>query len=417
MHLRFFQVVFLSIAAFAPHSLWAISPARKPLPLHAAIQDKNFYLLSVFEADPYLRSVLMSDRALDQISSMRQQRLKRALGSCELNPDCALQSLLWTDEDIHVVSSALARLYQSDSRFRKILDKKLQASGAYVLYERQGKQDLPVKAWVLCARGLNDALAVYGEGSLPRYPKIDSISFDVHSADFQRRIASLTTQISTERPGLFFTPSLEAALQLLELNHRDEAGRFEPMEKSVNESALRAIPSTHWDDYAFSVIVVPGEGPEDRNVPLAEVGRKRTELAAQAYHAGKAPFILVSGGFVHPSQTRFSEAMEMKKALLRDYRVPEEAILVDPHARHTTTNMRNAAREIYRYRIPMNKPALVISDPLQIAYIQSQHFADRCRDELGYVPYQIIRRYSETGIVFLPKVESLQQNPMDPLDP
>jgi hypothetical protein len=107
----------------------------------------------------------------------------------------------------------------------------------------------------------------------------------------------------------------------------------------------------------------------------------------------------------------------MKKALLRDYHVPGEAILVDPHARHTTTNMRNAAREIYRYNMPMNKPALVVSDPLQIAYILSQPFADRCRDELGYVPYQIIRRHSETGIVFLPRVESLQQNPIDPLDP
>jgi hypothetical protein len=109
--------------------------------------------------------------------------------------------------------------------------------------------------------------------------------------------------------------------------------------------------------------------------------------------------------------------MEMKKALLRDYHVPEDAILVDPHARHTTTNMRNAVREIYRYNMPMNKPALVVSDPLQITYIQSPLLSARCRDELGYVPYQIITRSSDTSLVFLPKVESLQQNPLDPLDP
>ena len=417
MHLRSFQVVFLAIAALAPHHLSAISPAKEPLPLHAAIKDKNFYLLSVFENIPDVRSALISDQALDQINSMRQQRFKRALETCGQNPECTLQPLFWTDEDIHAVSSALARIYQSNSHFKKILDKELQASGAYILYQQQGGQDFLMSAWALCARGLNNVLAVYGEGSRPHYPKIDSISFDVHSADFQQRIASLTEKISTQSLGLFFEPSLETALQLLALNHRDEAGRFEPMEETVNEAALRAIPSTRWDDYAFSVIVVPGEGPEDRNVPLAEVGRKRTELAAQAYHAGTAPFILVSGGFVHPSQTRFSEAIEMKKALLRDYHVPEAAILVDPHARHTTTNMRNAAREIYRYNMPMNKPALVVSDPLQISYIQSQPFADRCKDELGYVPYQIIRRDSDTSIVFLPSVESLQQNPMDPLDP
>lgn len=107
----------------------------------------------------------------------------------------------------------------------------------------------------------------------------------------------------------------------------------------------------------------------------------------------------------------------MRKALLRDYHVPEKAIFVDPHARHTTTNMRNAVREIYRYDMPMDKPALVVSDPSQIAYIQGRSLADRCRRELGYVPYTIEARPSDTGLIFLPNIESLQQNPLDPLDP
>jgi hypothetical protein len=204
---------------------------------------------------------------------------------------------------------------------------------------------------------------------------------------------------------------------LLALNHRDEAGRFEPMEEGANLAALRAIHSTNWNAHAYSVIVVPGAGPEDPTIALSEAGRRRTALAAQAYHVGKAPFILVSGGYVHPSQTHFSEAIEMKKALLQDFQVPEEAILIDPHARHTTTNMRNAAREIYRYNIPMNKQALIISDSAQITYIQGQFFANRCREELGYLQYEIIERPSNTSLVFLPKIESLQQNPLDPLDP
>jgi uncharacterized SAM-binding protein YcdF (DUF218 family) len=33
----------------------------------------------------------------------------------------------------------------------------------------------------------------------------------------------------------------------------------------------------------------------------------------------------------------------MKRSLMADYGVPENAILIDPHARHTTTNMRNTA--------------------------------------------------------------------------
>jgi DUF218 domain len=232
-------------------------------------------------------------------------------------------------------------------------------------------------------------------------------------------VAALANQISAESSTqqLFFEASLKAALQLLAFSHRDEAGRLEPMEAGVNEAAVKAIPSIQWEKYPYSVIVVPGAGPSDPNTALSDEGRKRTALAAEAYHAGKAPFILVSGGYVHPSQTRFSEAMEMKKALLNDYQVPEAAILVDPHARHTTTNMRNATREIYRYNMPMTKQALVVSDAAQTGYIASQPFADRCLKEMGYLPYQIVSRPSDTSLIFLPLAESLQQDPMEPLDP
>jgi hypothetical protein len=162
---------------------------------------------------------------------------------------------------------------------------------------------------------------------------------------------------------------------------------------------------------------LPGAGPGDPNIALSDARRRRTLLAAEACHAGKAPFILVSGGYVHPSQTRFAEAIEMKKALLEDYHVPEAAILVDPHARHTTSNMRDAAREMYHYNMPMNKAAPVVSDAAQIGYIAGRPFADRCLKELGYLPYQIVNRPSDTTLVFLPMAESLQQDPLDPLDP
>jgi uncharacterized SAM-binding protein YcdF (DUF218 family) len=39
----------------------------------------------------------------------------------------------------------------------------------------------------------------------------------------------------------------------------------------------------------------------------------------------------------------------MKHDLIARLGIPAAAILVDPHARHTTTNMRNAARLLYRY--------------------------------------------------------------------
>jgi DUF218 domain len=400
-----------------PHHAVA-QAATKPLPLHTAVQDKDFLLLSLLQANSAVRSALVADKALDQVSAERQQFFTLALRTCKGNAGCTLKALLWTEEEIRAVSFDLARLYKHDPSLRKLVDDDLRSSGAYVLYQNESGEDLLVNAWEVCARGLNNIISVYGQGTAPRYPQIDSISFDVNAADFQERIASLTSQISVlASTDLFFEPSLKAALHLLALNHRDEAGRLEPMESNLNQAALRSIPAIRWSNFAYSVIVVPGAGPADPNIALSDEGRKRTALAAEEYHAGKAPFILLSGGYVHPSQTQFAEAIEMKKALLHDYHVPEEAILVDPHARHTTTNMRNAAREIYRYNIPMSKPALVVSDPAQITYIEGQPFAYRCMKELGYVPYQIVKRASDTSLVFLPMVDSLEQDPLDPLDP
>jgi hypothetical protein len=399
------------------HSSWG-EPTPKPLALHAALQDKDFYLLSALQTDPEVRKVLLQDQTLVQVSAEREWFLSQALATCKDNA-CRMHAFLWTDEEISSVSFALAGIYKESAPVRTLVEKDLRPSGTYVLYEKQDGATLLVNAWQICARGVNDILSVYGEGLAPRYPKIDSVSFDISSADFQSRVAALLkeTPLGSQPLQLFFEPSLSAALELLSINHRDEASRLEPMEEGVNEASVKAIPSLPWSKYLYSVIVVPGAGPSDADTPISTAGRARVALAAEAYHAGKAPLILLSGGYVHPAQTRFAEAIEMKKVLLAEYHVPEAAVLVDPHARHTTTNMRNAAREIYRYHIPMNKPALVVSDAAQTGYIAGQPFADRCLKELGYLPYQIVSRPSQTSLVFLPQIDSLQQDPLDPLDP
>ena len=131
----------------------------------------------------------------------------------------------------------------------------------------------------------------------------------------------------------------------------------------------------------------------------------------------RRPFVPVSGGYVRPAQTRFSEAIEMKRALIEEFHLPQAAILVDPHARHATTDMRTGAREIFGYGIPSDRPALMISDPAQTAYIAGESLADRSVRGLGYVPYRIVKRNSHTELVFMARVDSLAEDPPDPLDP
>ena len=391
----------------------------KPLPIHSPVQDKGFYLLSLLQQDEAVRGRLMGDARLGEIAAERGRALVEAQKACKGDAVCTLKPVLWTDEEIHAVSLALAALAERDSTVRELVDRALRPSGAYVLFAKQPDGELLANAWEVCARGLNDVVAVYGEGQPPRYPLIDSISFDVKPGEFQQdvmQMAKQTTELDAEKE-LFFEPALKTALQLLTLNHRDEAGRFEPMERGVNRAAVEAVGKTKWPQFPYTVIVVPGAGGTDKTTPLSAAGHKRCELAAEAYRAGKAPFVLVSGGYVHPSQTPFAEAIEMKRALIDDFHLPESAVLVDPHARHTTTNMRNAAREIFRYGLPMDKPALMVSDESQTAYIASEIFADRNLKELGYVPYKIVGKLSSTMLAFLPAVESLQQDPIEPLDP
>ena len=103
--------------------------------------------------------------------------------------------------------------------------------------------------------------------------------------------------------------------------------------------------------------------------------------------------------------------------MIGEFGVPPEAVLVDPHARHTTTNLRNTSRLVLRYGIPADKPLLITTDQSQSAYISGQEFHDRCLRELGYQPGTIGRRLTRFDVEFTPSVDSLHADPRDPLDP
>jgi hypothetical protein len=91
--------------------------------------------------------------------------------------------------------------------------------------------------------------------------------------------------------------------------------------------------------------------------------------------------------------------------------------LIDPHARHTTTNVRNAARLMFRYGIPTDRPALIATRSYHLDSIASPAFDERNDRELGYRPYVSKRRLSRFELEWLPNVLSLQADPWDPLDP
>lgn len=396
----------------------AAQPLAPPLDYRQPVLEKNFPLLATLSADPEAAAAVRRDATLLEFTRRMAEKRRQALEHCEKDMRCLLDAFRLSEEQIAEAAAAIARLANQPSLLRLVTNRLRPQS---VLFRHHGRSDAQLLelGWREAAAGLNRLIEVYGEGKPPRYPAIDSPMFDTASEMYRRLIYNVIADLEEALPAaaLFFESSLRFGMALLEINLRDEAGRFEPLHLGENRAAWMQVARTDFSRYTYSAILVPGAGPDRPTVALSPAGKLRVRIAARRYHAGKAPFLIVSGGFVHPNQTPYCEAIEMKKALMKDFGVPESAILVDPYARHTTTNLRNAARILLRYGLPGDRPALVTTDVYQSRYIESPQFAERCKKELGYVPFESLRRVSLFDLEWRPRPESLHADPQDPLDP
>lgn len=267
--------------------------------------------------------------------------------------------------------------------------------------------------------GLNGILDVYGKGGTPPYPEIDG---PIGKRGSQRLAADVAVAASIGEAGrdeaiTAFDPSIGLALALIDVNDRLDAIAFEPINEGLNSEAFRHARKLDWSRYRYTAIIVLGAGPEDLLTPLSARGKLHVKVAAQRYFDGQAPFVIVSGAAVHPRETEFVEAVEMRRALIERYAVPAHAIVIEPYARHTTTNLRNAARLLMAMQAPLDRDALVLSDPRHIDAVASPGFVERNQRELGYQPGRIGARTSPFDIVFRPSADSARVDPLDPLDP
>ena len=223
---------------------------------------------------------------------------------------------------------------------------------------------------------------------------------------------------AVDAAGLAAATDLAAAVVagLMRADGRDDAGRYEPMAEGVNAPALAALGDP--DAFPFAAIVVPGQGPADNDPDTVITSQSmfRADLGAARWKAGVAPVVLVSGGHVHPDRTPYSEAIEMKRYLIETHDLPEGAVLVDPHARHTTTNVRNASRILLRAGVSPDKPMLTTTDLGQSAYI-ALLVAQRSEEELGYVPWRGLTVLGPQDNCVFPTARSLSVDARDPLDP
>ncbi len=131
----------------------------------------------------------------------------------------------------------------------------------------------------------------------------------------------------------------------------------------------------------WPVLVVPGYCPRfGWSSGLHPAAVARLEEAARVLAAGLASTAIVSGGAVHSAD---NEAVLMRQWLI-ERGVDAGRILLEPCARHTTTNLRNAGRIVLGSGA---RAALVVTSSPQSRYLAApwrSTFHLRCLVELGY---------------------------------
>lgn len=367
----------------------AAAPAPVADAAFAALSQRLLPLFTALGADRQAMEALARQPAVATLLAARAARV----AACRQEPGCAAQALVWREDEIAVLAKALpGGLPAFDDGI-----------AAQAMRELQG---------------VNMILDTYGLGEVPPYPAIDGAG-TISPAERRAWLQAAHWMAQTPRAGSLnpVDASFDFALALLDGSNRTDAIAFLPLDSGMNAAAFARARRIDWRAFRYTALIVTGIGPELADMPLSPGGKYHLRLAAQQFARGDAAFIIVSGGRAHPFNTRFAEAVEMRRALIERYGIPADRIVIDPHARHTTTNMRNAARLLIAMGAPLTRDTLVVCNPVQSATIGSAAFVDRNQRELGYAPGTAGTRLSPTALEWRPAAAAARIDPRDPLDP
>ena len=387
----------------------------------SGVQDRNFYIFTLTEKINYIAEKIQADTELQKIFKIRQLRIKKVLERPSSTHKDYAEALQFSDEEIlQMLVELKANILRSPSGWEKFVNDHIGPSGVFEQFsEVKSLSRILQLAYEEALHGINQILRVYVGGAAPKYPEIDRASVDYQSEAYLLKLKTYWNQIESQENDMFFQPSLKMALYSLSLNGRDEAGRYYPMQDELNKETHKYIKTINWDSFEYAVIVVPGDAPDQPDdLPHISIGgMQRSDRAITLFKKGKAPLIAFLGGHMRPFQTPYSEGIEMKKYVMEKYKIPENKILVDPHSRHTTTNMRNIGRLIRRYKIPADKKCVLTTSAVQSSYVSSTRFSNRCIDEMKHIPMKLYSRLSDFEVEFTSTKEVLHLDSSDPLDP
>ena len=408
-----------------------VDPAYRQVHGPSPLEDEIFYLLTLIEQDPAARAAFAADPEMGSIRAAIASRMAKAADACELAIEavsnarqmpaeaaaCTPGAALRTETETRQAGEAAGRLFDQSAAVRHLVQAHMRPSGYFQRYDGLDDRALFVRAWDDAQAGIDRLIRVYGLGEAPRYPTIDGIIYAADGNYYRALLADLVRDADARpnAPDMPYGQTLGLGLKLMDANRRTDAVQQRRLQEKENAPAYERLRQIDWEAYPYAAILAPGHSPEVAYEPLNPNAKLRIRKAMEMFEAGKAPVIIVSGGRIRPPGTAYTEALEMKRYVMSEYGVPEDAILIDALARHTTTNLRNTARLLLRVGVPAGRKSLVVGD--QVPYILSDVFRQRNLDELGYLPFTLHDRLAFDVLEFSPVMTSLHRDATDPMDP
>ncbi|MBB1151171.1 YdcF family protein [Myroides sp. NP-2] len=382
------------------------------------LKENNFYFFSQLLQNAEVSQHVLKSRKLQAWTENQKVKLESQADVTQIiTADQLITPYLFTKEEMVAIVSEFQKM--SKHKDVKKFVQSMRDSGKYANLDTANDDSFLAEIVRLNLEGINHTLNVYGKGLDPFYPKIDAVSYEVTSNYYKRTLLYWSSHLleNGKDISLFFERSLDYALYLMYFNHRDEGVRYESLDEQYNAKAIDYAKEVDFGSYPYNALLVLGDGPANYRDPLSALGKLNLEIAVAQYRQKKAPFILVSGGHVHPNRTATCEAIVMKDELMKVYGIPEKAIIVEPYARHTTTNLRNATRLMLRYGFNIKQKSMIVSHYNHIRMIYDAKFKQRFVTELGYLPGEFIEIENGELLEYYPVEVMTQINPLEPLDP
>mgnify|MGYP001942301304 CR=1 FL=1 len=147
---------------------------------------------------------------------------------------------------------------------------------------------------------------------------------------------------------------------------------------------LLALREEEISDHILMIIPGHASSSQKSDIALDETSLERLEIAYKIFKRDHYAAILVSGGNVHPKDTPHNEAYEMKKVLMKKYGIPEYRIAIEPYARNSITNLRNAGRFMIRHGIEKSLIVTTKAQNYYYAFNEISFLDTRSEELLGY---------------------------------